>query len=94
VCALGARFGFASDALYAFDLTDGALRATVARATRHANDVETGPDTDLWRPATDAGEHRFRFLLTPGGAELPRLAAELEMPPAVVTTKSSQGNGR
>jgi len=91
VRTLGARLGFASDALYCFDLTRGALRATLARATRFANDVKTGPDAEPWRPATDAGEHRFRFALTPGGADLPRLAAELEMSPAVVTATAHTG---
>ena len=91
VQAQGAKFGLASDALYCFDLTRGALRATLVRATRYANDVKTGPGEELWRPVTDVGEHRFRFVLTPGGAELPRLAAELEMPPAVVTTSTHSG---
>ncbi len=87
----GATFGFASDALYCFDLTRGALRATLVRATRYANDVKTGPADELWRPATDVGEHRFCFVLTPGGQELPRLAAELEMPPLVVTASTHPG---
>jgi len=91
VCANGAAFGFASDALYCFDLTRGALRATLVRATRYANDVKTGADAELWRPATDMGEHRFRFVFTPGGAELPRLATELEMPPTIVTASAHPG---
>ncbi len=92
VRTLGGRsFGFASDALYGFDLTDGALRATVVRATRYANDVKTAPDAELWRPATDVGEHRFRFILTPGDQSLARLAAELEMAPIVVTTPVHPG---
>jgi alpha-mannosidase len=91
VRAEGTAFGFASDALYCFDLTRGALRATLVRATRYANDVKTGPADELWRPATDLGEHRFRFVLTPGGKELPCLAAELEMPPSVVTASTHPG---
>jgi alpha-mannosidase len=87
----GAKFGFASDALYCFDLTQGTLRATLVRATRYANDANTPPEAELWRPATDAGEHRFRFLLSPGGRELPRLAAELEMPPVAVTAAPHPG---
>jgi alpha-mannosidase len=92
VRARGADFGFASDALYCFDLTKGALRATLVRASRYANDVETGPDREPWRPATDGGEHRFRFVITPGGRELPRLAAELELPPVVVTAAAHPGS--
>jgi alpha-mannosidase len=88
----GAKFGFASDALYCFDLTRGALRATLVRASRYANDIKTAPEAELWRPATDVGEHRFRFVLTPGGSELPRLAAELEMPPVAVTAAPHPGD--
>jgi alpha-mannosidase len=39
----GAKLGFASDALYCFDLTQGALRATLVRASRYANDVRPRP---------------------------------------------------
>lgn len=91
VRTIGAKLGFASDALYCFDLTKGALRATLVRATRYANDVKTPPETELWRPATDAGEHLFRFMLTPGGGELPRLSSELEMPPVAITAAPHPG---
>jgi len=87
----GAKFGFASDALYCFDLTRGDLRATLVRASRYANDVMTEHGAELWRPATDVGEHGFRFVLTPGGQQLPRLAAELEMPPVAVTAAPHSG---
>lgn len=75
-----ARFGFASDALYNFDLKDGALRATVVRACRYGDDVTTTPDETRWLPAVDAGELKFRFLLAPPGEDLLRLARELEEP--------------
>ena len=88
----GAKFGFASDALYCFDLTNGDLRATLVRASRYANDVNTAPDAEHRLPATDVGEHRFRFVFTPGGQELPRLAAELEMPPVAVTAAPHAGD--
>ncbi len=87
----GGKLGFASDALYCFDLTKGALRATLVRASRYANDVKTAPDAEHRLPATDVGEHRFRCVLTPGGRELPRLAAELEMPPITVTVAPHPG---
>ncbi len=77
-------FGFASDALYCFDCTGGALRATLVRSTRYADDSEIKPGDESCRPATDLGEHRFRFLLAPHGAPLGARADELERPPAAV----------
>jgi alpha-mannosidase len=77
---VGPRFGFASDALYGFDLKDGVLRATVVRASLYSADVATVPGAKSRRPATDAGELTFRFLLTHDPAQLPRLARELEQP--------------
>ncbi|MEI6212197.1 MAG: hypothetical protein WCR06_11300, partial [bacterium] len=57
----------------------------------YANDVKTAPDAEYRLPSTDVGEHRFRFVLTPGGQELPRLATELEMPPVTVTAAPHPG---
>jgi alpha-mannosidase len=88
----GVKFGFASDALYCFDLTKGDLRATLVRASRYANDVKTAPEAEHRLPSTDAGEHRFQFVLSPGGSELPRLATELEMPPISVTVAPHPGD--
>lgn len=84
--------GFASDALYCFDGTDGALRVTLVRATRYANDVKTEATAELWRPATDQGEHTFRFLISPGGDELQRLADELERAPTAVLAAPHKGD--
>ena len=86
--------GFASDALYNFDSVKGEFRATVARATRYADDVKTGAQTDLWRPAVDCGELKFRFLVTNAKADLPRLAAELEQPPVVLPVPPQKGKLR
>jgi alpha-mannosidase len=83
--------GFASDALYNFDSEKGEFRATVARASRYANDVETPATTELWRPAVDCGELKFRFLVTDAKADLPRLAAELEQAPVVLTVPPGKG---
>jgi alpha-mannosidase len=83
--------GFASDALYNFDSEKGEFRATVARASRYANDVETHATTELWRPAVDCGELKFRFLVTDAKADLPRLAAELEQSPVVLTVPPGKG---
>lgn len=75
--------GFASNALYGFDIDAkaGTLRASVARASGYAFSPHSGQSLPTWRPSTDNGEHLFRFALTPGDAPLPRLAAELEQPP-------------
>ncbi len=86
--------GFASDALYGFDLKDGALRASLARASRYANDVATPVDAAPWLPVVDAGELRCRLLLTAGDgarAALPRLARELEMPPVTACVAPHPG---
>ncbi len=80
---VGANFGFASDALYGFDLKDGVFRATVVRASRYAASATVGADEQVRRPAIDAGELTFRFLLTHDPALLPRLARELEQPVVV-----------
>jgi alpha-mannosidase len=84
-------FGFASDALYGFDQAPGAFRATVVRASRYATDVKSGAGEEPWRPAVDAGELCFRFLITTNVRDLPRLAAELEQPPLTQCVISSKG---
>ena len=84
-------FGFASDALYNFDCADGHVSATVVRASRYADDVNIPADADLWRPAVDCGELGFKFLVTNGDADLPKLARELEQPPVVLIVPASDG---
>ncbi len=86
-----ASFGFISDSLYGFDLTDGELRATIVRASRYCDDTKADQDTTPWLPATDAGELRFRFAVTPPDADLPRLARELEQPPLVLLVPAKKG---
>ena len=83
--------GFASDALYNFDSERGEFRATVARASRYANDVKTPANAELWRPAVDCGELKFRFVVTSPTADLSQLAAELEQPPVVVLVPPGEG---
>jgi alpha-mannosidase len=85
------RFGFASDALYGFDLEGGALRATICRASRYASDTKLPGDAEPWRPAVDVGELRFRFLITTDTPALPELAAQLEQPPVVLHAVPSPG---
>lgn len=85
-------FGFASDALYNFDCKDGALRATVVRATGYATDVNDATVIEPWRPAVDTGELQFRFLLAPADDNLPLLARELEQPPFAIPVPPSKGD--
>jgi alpha-mannosidase len=75
------EFGFASDALYSFDCVRGRFRATVARASRYGSTATHDARKMPWQRAVDLGELNFRFLISPGGDALPRLAAELEQPP-------------
>jgi alpha-mannosidase len=83
--------GFVSDGLYNFDSERGEFRATVARACRYANDAKTPAGAELWRPAVDCGELKFRFLVTPPTADLPRLASVLEQPPMVLFVSPRKG---
>lgn len=85
--------GFASDALYNFEHTvDGALRATVARASKYAYSPSATPQTGFdTEPAVDSGELKFQFLLTDGGPGLDRLSLELEQPPTVFISRVSAG---
>ncbi len=73
--------GFASDALYCFDIKDNALRASVARSViGHAAAAQPAADNNLHIPICDRGQLTFKFLLTPDLDNLPRLSAELEQP--------------
>ena len=79
-------FGFASNALYSFDLAKGSLRATVVRAAHFAK-TSCASDRDKrsgtaapWRSVMDQGALSFQFVLNPGEEELVRLAYELEQP--------------
>ncbi len=83
--------GFASDALYNFDARDGVFCATIARATRYADDIVTPPDAEPWRPAVDAGELKFNFLFTLDEKRLPILARELEQPPVALLVPPHKG---
>ena len=76
-------FGFASAQLASFACEDGALVATIARASRYADSLTIGPDEQPWLPAVDRGELRFDLLFTHGNPDLPRLARELVSPPVV-----------
>ena len=83
--------GFASDALYAYNLKDGIFYTTLARATRYTADYLASPDEHPWRPVVDRGELRLRFLLTRNTEQLARLADQLEQPPLVWPAPSLPG---
>ncbi|MDO9541501.1 MAG: hypothetical protein Q7J98_04160, partial [Kiritimatiellia bacterium] len=81
----------ASDALYNFDCKNRMFRATVARASRYADDNKKSSTAKPWQPAVDRGELTFCFLLTSALDSLPRLAADLECPPEVLLVPPSPG---
>ena len=85
-----AKLGFASDALYGFDIAGGALRPSVVRASGFSCGLGKKAPTELWRHQSDTGLLEFRFLLAPGAADMPRLAAELEQPPSVILAPNSE----
>lgn len=87
----GMNFIFASDALYAFDCRNGALRATLCRASRYADNRTKRSGEEPWRPMVDAGELRFRYALSCGRDDPWRIADCLEQPAVAIIT--SQHNG-
>jgi alpha-mannosidase len=89
----GARgvLGFASDVLYGFDCTGKGLGVSVVRATRYGTDASEEAGEAPWHPVGDAGELRFRFLISEGGRQLERLAAELDRPPVTLPVPAHPG---
>jgi alpha-mannosidase len=86
-------FVFASDSLYNYDLKDGVLRATVARASYYANDdVDNDPDKNPFRPSVDCGELRFAFVFAPGDSDPSQISRELEEPPQVLLIAPRKGD--
>jgi len=85
------NFGFASDALYAFNVGAEQTHVTVVRSTRFADSTTKDASAEPWLPATDQGELKFRFLLAPGDERLPVLADLLEQPPVVSIVPSKKG---
>lgn len=83
--------GFASDVLSDVDLSEDQLRITLARATRYANDVPTGPNEKLWQPAVDCGELKFQFCLFGKGVSPDSVADSLLFPPAALISVPKKG---
>lgn len=86
------RFGFASDCLYNFNSRDGALAATLVRATRHTLEMRDKPEfVPPHRPVIDNGEFQLCGLIALPAADLPKLALELEQAPLVMPVPASIG---
>jgi len=84
--------GFASTALSDVDFTPDELRITLARATRYANDVPTGPEEFPWQPAVDCGELKFAFSLFSENTTPDAAASVLLHPPVVQMVHAHQGD--
>lgn len=76
----GGGFVLATDALSSFRIEAGALHATVARATRYADDVPTPADEHLHLPSVDIGELRFQAIVAPPEAVAEKLSLVLQQP--------------
>jgi alpha-mannosidase len=84
-------FGFASDALYNYDLKGDTLRATIVRSSRYTSDVPETLELPKHFPVIDRGEYRFNFLLTADAASLPAFARELEAPSITLPIPNQKG---
>ncbi|RRJ97432.1 alpha-mannosidase [Opitutaceae bacterium TAV4] len=84
----------AADSFYNYDIKDGALRATVVRSTRYAQNRSSTPAEQPWRPYQDAGDHRFALALAPWlpVAEADALAGRLEAPSIVWMSPAHPGD--
>lgn len=84
-------FGFASDALYNFDLKKSTISATIVRSSRHAMDTRDTDAVPEFVPVIDSGEYVFRFLFTADAERLPRLSDELEAAPVSLPIAAKKG---
>ncbi|MDR3709649.1 MAG: hypothetical protein P4L33_15230 [Capsulimonadaceae bacterium] len=89
---------FASDGLSSFSTHDGVFYATVARASRYAagnlGGADTGagdPEAEVWNPAVDRGELKFRFLVTGNAAPIEQLSQVIAEPILVQTVLARKG---
>lgn len=74
-------FALASDVLAAYDLENGDLRVTLARATRYARAENLDQSKEWWRPTTDRGELRESLVLLPPEGPVEQTADLLSQPP-------------
>ncbi len=92
VNSLGTCVGVASDVLGDADFLSTETRLTLARATRYANDVATGPADKPWLPAVDCGELKFRLRLFTDGMAPDDVAETLIAPPVMLPVLPSPGS--
>lgn len=90
IASPGGGLGFASDNLSSFSVGEGLFGVTIARASRYAAGSAAGPEEDVFQPAVDRGELKFRFLLcSPDDVE--RMAAVLTQAPIAQTVLAGSG---
>jgi alpha-mannosidase len=88
----GAVIGVASDVLGSADFLPDETRLTLARASRYANDVPTQKSEQLWVPAVDCGELKFRLSLFTGDVDPDQVADALLFPPTTLLATPSKGD--
>jgi alpha-mannosidase len=86
------QFGFATDSLSSYSLQNFTFGATVARASRYADDNTAQADSDIHNPAVDRGELKFKCLLTSTGEDIENLADELCEPAIVQIVPAVSGD--
>lgn len=87
----GGRLGVATDVLSDADFRNNVTRLTLARASRYANDVKTGPADQPWRPAVDCGELKFQLAVFTDGVSPDHVADSLQQNPRTLPVAPSQG---
>jgi hypothetical protein len=87
----GVCIGVASDVLGDADFLPTETRLTLARATRYANDVETGPEELPWLPAVDCGELKFGLRLFTDNTAPDALTESLLAKPVTLPVPPSPG---
>jgi hypothetical protein len=93
----GTSLGFASDVISCFDIRGETLQATLARASRyaddHVDDIATGTAGLMHLAAADQGELRFRFLLKSGCDGIERDAEFCSTPVLIQMVPAAAGDG-
>ena len=79
-------FALSTDALYDFDLHQGAIQATVLRSSHYTQSEPISAAPAVRGPVIDRGEYRFRFVFTDAPAEIEALSEGLRFPPSVQMT--------
>lgn len=84
-------FAISTDALYDFDLHQGALQTTIVRSSHYTQSESIDSPKVVRGPVIDRGEYCFRFILTDACETIERLAEELEFPPVAQMTWAKHG---